>query len=322
MAIGIGGVLGPLIVGLLLPLIDWPAVFWFRAPLAFAAFALGWALPVDTRPATREKFDAAGGILLVLAISAMLFALNQLQHLPESSWLFTLAALVCLIATAGFIVQEKRSLRPIINLHFFRDLDFSLLNGGHTALSLAGFSVLLLVPFYLSRFGGLSAHATGLLLAASPAGTVLAAPLAAWLASQIPPRLLAVIGAGAMATGQVLIATAEPEPNIPVLAGAMLLQGFGVGLFQVAYFDIVTNAIPRADRGVAGSLVMMTRTIGTVTGAALLMLFFQTFRGHSLAGGVDEAGAFLDGFAGTFRLAALLPAAVVLLGVARGWGRL
>ena len=322
MAIGIGGALGPLIAGLLVPLIDWPAVFWFRAPLAFAAFALGWALPVDTRPATREKFDAVGGILLVLAISAMLLALNQLQHLPESSLLFTLAALVCLVATAGFIVQEKRSLRPIIDLHFFRDLDFSLLNAGHAALSLAGFSVLLLVPFYLSRFGGLSAHATGLLLAASPAGTVLAAPLAAWLASQIPPRLLAVIGAGAMATGQVLIATAEPEPNIPVLAGAMLLQGFGVGLFQVAYFDIVTNAIPRADRGVAGSLVMMTRTIGTVTGATLLMLFFQTFRGHSLAGGVDEAGAFLDGFAGTFRLAALLPAAVVLLGLARGWGRM
>jgi MFS family permease len=257
----------------------------------------------------------------VLAISAMLLALNQLQHLFGSSLLFTLSALVCLIATNGFIVQEKRTLRPIIDLRFFRDLDFSLLNAGHAALSLAGFSVLLLVPFYLSRFGGLSAHATGLLLAASPTGTVLAAPLAARLASQISPRLLAVIGAGAMATGQVLIGTAEPEPNIPVLAGAMLLQGFGVGLFQVAYFDIVTNAIPRADRGVAGSLVMMTRTIGTVTGATLLMLIFQTARSHSLAGGGSEAGAFLNGFVVTFRLAAVLPVAVVLLGLARGWGR-
>ncbi len=322
MVIGIGGALGPLIAGLLVPLIDWPAVFWFRAPLALAAFGLAWVLPADTRPATREKFDAAGGILLVLAISAMLLALNQLQRLAESSLLFALWALVCMVATAGFVVQERQCLRPIIDLRFFRDLDFSLLNAGHAALSLAGFSVLLLVPFYLSRFGGLSAHATGLLLAASPAGTALAAPLAARLASRIPPRLLAVIGAAAMATGQVMIGTAESEPNIPVLAGAMLLQGFGVGLFQVAYFDIVTNAIPRADRGVAGSLVMMTRTIGTVTGATMLMLVFQTLRGYALAGGGDEAGAFLDGFAGTFRLAAVLPAVVVLLGLARGWARL
>jgi MFS family permease len=322
MVIGVGGAFGPLIAGLLVPLIDWPAVFWFRAPLACAAFVLGWCLPAGTRPATRETFDAGGGILLVLAISALLLALNQLQHLRESALPFALAGLVFLVATAGFIVQEKRCARPIIDLHFFRDPDSALLNAGHAALNLAGFSVLLLVPFYLSGFGGLSAHATGLLLAASPTGTVLAAPLAARLASQLPPRLLALIGAAAMATGQMLIGTAEPEPNIPVLAGAMLLQGFGVGLFQVAYFDIVTDAIPRADRGIAGSLVMMTRTVGTVTGATLLMLFFQTFRSHSLAGGVDEASAFLDAFAGTFRLAALLPAAMVLLGVARGWGRL
>ena len=187
----------------------------------------------------------------MLAISAMLLALNQLQRMPASSVVFALSALVCLAATGGFIVQERRCLRPIIDLRLFRDLDFSLLNAGHAALNLAGFSVLLLVPFYLSRFGGLSAHATGLLLAASPAGTALAAPLAARLASRMPPRLLAVIGAGAMATGQVMIGAAEPEPNIPVLAGAMLLQGFGVGLFQVAYFDIVTNGDParRSRRG-------------------------------------------------------------------------
>jgi EmrB/QacA subfamily drug resistance transporter len=322
MAIGIGGALGPLIAGLLVPLIDWPAVFWFRAPLALAAFALAWVLPADVSAATGEKFDAMGGFLLVLAIGALLLALNQLQRLGEDRVVFALSALVCIIAAAAFVAQERRSSRPIIDLRLFRDLDFSLLNAGHAALSLAGFSVLLLAPFYLSRFGGLSAHATGLMLAASPAGTVLAAPLAARLASRVPPRLLAVIGAAAMATGQVMIGSAESEPNIPMLSGAMFLQGFGVGLFQVAYFDVATSAIPRADRGVAGSLVMMTRTIGTVTGATMLMLVFQTLRGHALAGGADEAGAFLDGFAGTFRLAAVLPAALVLLGVARGWARL
>ncbi|MEJ0019914.1 MAG: MFS transporter [Acetobacteraceae bacterium] len=79
MAIGLGGALGPLIAGLLVPLIDWPAVFWFRAPLALSAFLLGWLLPRDTRPAHREPFDAAGGVLLVLAISAMLLALNQMR---------------------------------------------------------------------------------------------------------------------------------------------------------------------------------------------------------------------------------------------------
>jgi MFS family permease len=321
MVIGIGSALGPLIAGVLVPTIDWPAVFWFRAPLALTAFALAWLLPADMRPAVREKFDAPGGALLVLAISAMLLALNQLQHLRESAWWFIAAILVCILSVAGFIVQENRTPRPIISLRFFGDLDFSLLNAGHAALSLAGFSVLLLVPFYLSRLGGLTAYSVGLLLACSPTGTALAAPLAARLAARVPPRLLAVLGAAGMAVGQVLIGMADVVPNIPLLATAMALQGFGVGLFQVAYFDIVTASIPRADRGVAGSLVMMTRTVGVVTGATVLMLMFQTWRGMALADGADEVPAFLTGFDGTFRAAAALPALVVLVGLVRGWGR-
>jgi MFS family permease len=253
----------------------------------------------------------------VLAISAMLLAFNRLQAVGVG---FLLAALACVLATAGFIICERRTQRPIIDLRFFRDFDFSLLNAGHAALNLAGFSVLLLVPFYLSRFGELTAFATGLLLACSPAGTAVAAPLAARLTAYVPSRLLALLGAAGMAVGQVLIATADTTPDIPVLAAAMALQGFGVGLFQVAYFDIVTASIPRADRGVAGSLVMMTRTLGTVTGATLLMLLFQTWRNAALANGAQEVTAFLAGFGSTFRLAAALPTVVVLLGLARGWG--
>src|SRR4029077_3929586 len=146
-------------------------------------------------------------------------------------------------------------------------------------------------------------------------------PLAARLTTRVAPRLLALLGAGGMAIGQMLIATADVTPNIPLLAGAMGLQGGGVGLFQVAYFDIVTASIPRADRGVAGSLVMMTRTLGTVTGATVLMLLFQTWRDAALASGATEVPAFLAGFSATFRIAAALPVLVVLLGLARGWGR-
>ncbi len=120
MVIGIGGALGPLIAGMLVPLIGWPAVFWFRAPLALSAFLLAWLLPADTRPAHREKFDAAGGALLVLAISAMLLALNQLQNLGSYRLWFVAAAFACVLATGGFIMQERRTQRPIIDLRYLQ----------------------------------------------------------------------------------------------------------------------------------------------------------------------------------------------------------
>ena len=162
MVIGLGGALGPLIAGLLVPLIDWPAVFWFRAPLALSAFVLAWLLPPDTRPAHARKIRcsrrrAAGAGDQRDAAGTQPVAAYRADR---RGW-FIASALACVLAAAASSCRRRAPQRPIIDLRYFRDFDFSLLNAGHAALSLAGFSVLLLVPFYLSRFGGLTAHTHG-----------------------------------------------------------------------------------------------------------------------------------------------------------------
>ena len=55
----------------------------------------------------------------------------------------------------------------------------------------------------------------------------------------------------------------------------LVVQGVGLGLFQLAYSDIVTAALPLRDRGVAGSLVLLTRTLGTVTAASIVLMVFE-----------------------------------------------
>jgi hypothetical protein len=109
--------------------------------------------------------------------------------------------------------------------------------------------------------------------------------------------------------------------GVTLLALAALLQGLGLGFYQVAYFDIATATLPAADRGVAGSLVMMTRTLGIVIGATVLTLVFQRLSSGAAAGGADAATAFVSGFDGAFRFAAALSAAIVVAALARGWMR-
>jgi hypothetical protein len=86
---------------------------------------------------------------------------------------------------------------------------------------------------------------------------------------------------------------------------SLLVQGVGVGLFQVAYADLVVATLPLNDRGVAGSLTMVTRTLGIVGGATGLSATFRHFEAAALSAGASAADAFLAGFQSTFSYAAL-----------------
>jgi EmrB/QacA subfamily drug resistance transporter len=312
--IGLGGGLGPIVGGFLVERFGWPSVFAFRAPIALAALAAGFALPAGKRRGAREGFDAVGALLLVLAIAMVLLALNRLQSRDLLTTLALFAAAAWL--ACAFAWHEGRIAHPIIDVKYFRDADFSLLNVAHTLLSLAGFTIFLLAPFYLDAIGNLSAPVAGLVLAAAPLGLIVSSPVAARLSGAIHPRRMALIGAALSATGLLAISLLGEHLSLGILMLASSLQGFGMGLFQVAYFDIATATLPKENRGVAGSLVLMTRTVGLVMGASVLML---AFRGLSEAAGGTGHTALLAGFSGAFAIAGSISLLVVLAALLRGW---
>jgi hypothetical protein len=95
----------------------------------------------------------------------------------------------------------------------------------------------------------------------------------------------------------------EQTPTILRVAGLMV-QGIGLGLFQLAYSDIVTAALPAGDRGVAGGLILLTRTLGTVTAASVVLMVFEI---------LSTRHGFLEAFRQSFQLAAVLAFAAAIL---------
>jgi hypothetical protein len=90
-----------------------------------------------------------------------------------------------------------------------------------------------------------------------------------------------------------------------------------LGLFQVAYTDIVTATLPLRDRGVAGSLAMVTRTLGTVASATLLSALFQKTQQAALSHGLAAGDAFLRGFRAVFFAAAVFLLAALVASFVR-----
>jgi MFS family permease len=313
-ALGSAG--GPLLGGLLVDFWGWPAVFWFRAPIAVTALVFIEGLPAAPRRGRREPVDIVGAGLLALAISTLLLTLDQLQQLGRQ--LFPVIALsgVAIASFFAFLRWERRVARPIVNLDFFRIGGFAAINGASVLVYLTSFSVLLFAPYYLVRFTDLPLPLAGAVLAASFAGSIVASPLAGRLIERLPAARVATLGAVLNGAGLSLIGGWEVgTPTLGVVA-PLGLQGFGVGLFQVAYMDMVMGTLPPQHRGVAGSLAMLTRTFGVVTGATLLTLVFHGLEGSSLAyGGASAADGFLSAFRATFRLAGIVSAVTGILAV-------
>jgi EmrB/QacA subfamily drug resistance transporter len=311
----IGSAAGPLLGGLLVELFGWPAVFWFRAPLALIALLFSEERLATPRTAVREPVDIVGAVLLALGISTLLLTLNRLQHLGGRQLIGILLLATAATSLLGFVRWENRVAQPIVNLGLFGSGAFAGLNIAGVLVYLTGFSVLLLGPYYLVRFTGLTVAMAGAVLSASFVGSLVASPLSGWAVERIPAGRVAALGAALGAAGLVLIASWEPGAGghtILILA-TLVLQGFGVGVFQVAYMDIVMRTLPRQQRGVAGSIAMLSRSLGVVTGATLLTLIFHTIEAMRLAAGEPPAASFLTGFRVTFWLAGTLAGLAGLL---------
>jgi MFS family permease len=250
-------------------------------------------LPQSQPRTASEPFDIPGGIALVLALVTLLLALNRIREF-SAMWLGLLSAL----AFAGFVFRQSRAAHPIIDFAVFRLPGFAILNLVSVLANLAAFSVWLLVPYYLTRVTGYSLGVSGAILASGAAGTALAAPIGGRvIGGRISAERLALAGAVIIGAGLLLLSAWTEQTSTALRVVGLLVQGIGLGLFQLAQTDIVTASLPLRDRGVAGSLALLTRMLGTVAAASIVLMVFEILHG---------AHGFFDAFQQTFQLAALL----------------
>ena len=297
--------LGPVVGGALIDLWGWRAVFWFRVPLVLAAAALvAWFVSDPGHATPDEPYDLAGALGLSAALAAILLAVNQGPRFGLSA--LPMIAVACAIGV-WFVRHERRTAHPLIDVDLFRIPAFAAANVAHVLMNMGSFTIYLLTPYYLVTELGASTTLAGFMLAVSPLGMIAASPVAGHLLRRAGSFRIGVAGLILLAAGLVLIAALPARAGTFELAGAFLLHGFGQGLFQVANIDFVMGSIPRTRQGVAGSLNMVTRTVGVVTAASTGTMLFVALGGEARGG-----PAFLAAYRGTFFAAA----AVVLLGLA------
>ncbi len=315
----LAAVIAPILGGQAIAVLGWQGVFLFRLPIVLLALLL---LPLAepsaerVRPPVRAPFDLAGSLILSGGVGFFLL-LPGLVHLDRRGWLALPTALAGAVLLTLFIRRQRGSATPFLPPAVARDATFLTANLSSMIMQFATFTVPLLVPYFLKRVMTVGPLATGVLLALWATGSM--------VGSSVAGRLVAAHGAATTALRASLLAVAglvglacwTSSTGYVFMTLCLAVQGFGIGMFQVAYSDLVVAALPPSSRGVAGSLTMVTRTVGIVIGASAWMAMVQTLETAGLAAGASQAEAFV----GAFHDAVLAAIAVATVFFALTWRR-
>jgi len=275
MMFGLGGAIGPSIGGLIVDLWGWSAVFWSRLPLAVTALCLALALRLPSPPRDTGRFDLPASCLLAAASGLLLFTVSQASTALDHPWRMIAMGGITSLAILAFIVHARRSPAPLLSPATFADPAFAWINVANVVVNAAAFAIMLFVPYFLVRITALPLWSGGLVMAIGPVGMMIGAQIGGWSLHHLGGHVLALVGALAMAGGLYWISFWNAGTALAALAGALSMSGTGLGIFQVACLDTAAARLPRSNRGVAGSLVLVMRTIGVVIAASLLTLVFS-----------------------------------------------
>ena len=289
-ATSLGMAIGPLAGGVLIHWLGWPGVFWFRVPLALLVLCLlplvpgPWRPPADadadadadaaSRPSAPHAaphpptgFDTWGAVLLTVSLGCLVLLLTQATRPDAGALLAISLAAATALSVSAFVRHASRHPAPVLRTAPFRSARFSAVQAGSVVINFACFSIMLLIPYVLSATPGTSISAAGVLLAFYPVGLVLGGLCASRLGHRVTSTGLMHAGTLLAAIGLATIAAVVARDGLAPLVAALLLTGLGHGAFQVGCMDVTTTLLPPEERGVAGSLVSVTRLLGIVLGA-------------------------------------------------------
>src|SRR6476659_6704032 len=268
--IGAAIALGPIVGGWLLEQFSWTSIFFAMAPVALVGAALvAWSVPTSRDPGA-NRIDGPGLVLSSAAVALLIYTLIEAPNYGWSSGRSLAGYAVAAGLFAAFIVRERTTAEPILDLGLFRNPRFTAASGSVTVafFAIAGFSFL--ITQYFQFFKGYAPLSTGVHLLTVAVSVALASVVGTKLAVRFGTKQVVTVGLFSLAAFFAWVSTATAGTSYLEIAGQMVLGGSGVGLVSAPATEAIMGVVPTAKAGIGSAVNDATRLLGSTLGIAII----------------------------------------------------
>jgi EmrB/QacA subfamily drug resistance transporter len=284
---GLGIALGPIVGGLLLARFWWGSVFLINVPIAVLGLACAIPLIPDSKNPDALRPDLVGALLSIAGLGLVLWALIEA---PTSGWSSTRVIAVGvagLAVLAGFVLWERASSHPMLNMRFFRMERFSAAVSSVGLVTFGLFGALFVLTQFMQFSLGYSALQTGIRVLPAAGAIAVIAPLSAALVRRVGTKITVAGGLLIIAGGLWQLAGASATTTYTDILPGFILLGIGAGLTIPAATESVMGSLPSGNTGVGsatnGAFLQTGGALGVAVIGSLLNTRYQDMMTASLA---------------------------------------
>jgi len=295
--LAVGGGIGLVVAGPLVDALSYHWLFWLPMIMTVVAAVAAAVLVPESPERTPGRINIGSALLLSAWLVALLLAASQGHSWgwssPEVVILFVAAAVLLPV----WVLAESRSDSPLVDMRMMRIPTVWTVNLVALLFGMGMYSMFAFLPAFLQTpeaagYGfGASVTESGLMLLPQTVAMFVAGVFSGALSARFGAKALLVVGAALTTVGTLGLALVHDEVW-QVIAETTLL-GLAFGLAFAAMSNLVVEAVPQSQTGVASGMNANIRTVGGAIGSAVLA---SVVTANVLPSGLPVEGGYTHGF--------------------------
>lgn len=287
----LGGVIGPLLGGVMLEFFWWGSVFLLAVPVMIMLIILGPILLPEYRDPQAGRLDLLSAGMSLVSVLALIFGLKEIAQSGVNQ-LALLTIVLGLVVGALFIRRQQTLADPLIDLRLFHAPAFSASLITYTTSAFIAFGSFVFIAQYLQSVLGLSPLVAGLWSAPSSIGFVVGSMLTPRIARHVRLATLMTGSFVLAALGMLLVTRIEVTSGPELVGIGSLIMSFGLSAIFTVATDVIISSAPPEKAGAAAAISETGAEFGGALGIAILgSLFVALYRRTMASASLDGVPA-------------------------------